>query len=242
MLETALMQYATHRTIEHRNVVVELALPLVKQVAKQTRNLYHPQMEFEDVVSDAMLCLVDCVERFDQNQGISFEAYTYARLKNNLIDRLRKCDFAPRRIRQTAKEVHRAQQELAHELMRQPSEEELSAYMGIDLETLHTHYREYAQAALTSLDAIVETGAEPSGMHMYQTPKTIYDEKLEVELLTQCLQRLTKREQLVLSLYYYESLTLKEIGQVLECTQARVCQIHAKAIEKLQRYMREEAQ
>ncbi|MGL5978933.1 MAG: sigma-70 family RNA polymerase sigma factor [Erysipelotrichaceae bacterium] len=242
MLDSALELYASNKTTAQRNQVIELALPLVKQLAKQTRHLYHPQMDFEDVVSDGMVCLVDCVERFDQSKGISFQAYTYTRLKQNLIDQLRKQDFAPRRVRQMAKKIQTAQQELSHRLLREPSEAELCTALGIEPVELHLHYQELAKANLSSLDGLMELGVEPRVTMEVATPKAIFDQKQQQAQLAACIERLDDKSKLVLSLYYFENLAFHEVAQVLDVSPARVSQIHSKALHTLKQFMMEEPQ
>lgn len=236
MLNQALTQYATTKNTELRNHIIELALPLVYKVAKQCRHLYHPQLTYDEAISETMYCLVDCVEKYDQKKGISFEAYTYTRLRNHIIDTLRAQDFIPRRVRQEHKKVAHAYETLSNTFMREPSDQEMAKHLDMSLEELTLHYHEFHMGNVASMDEHFELYGENLSDHG-QDPHLLFLKQENRHLLIQALKQLDEREQLLLQLYYYENLKMKEIGFVLELSEARVCQIHSKALTKLKKIM-----
>lgn len=214
---------------------------VVRNVAKSTRGYYANYATFDDIVNQGIITLIDCLERYDQSKNMEFEPYAYVRIRNSIIDYIRKTDFLPRRVRQKAKQINQAHTELSHELMREPSDVELAEHLSISVDELSKHYGEVANANLLSLEEIEayvgnDEGIDiPSGM---SDPKQVFDRKVMQSLLKDAIDTLPEREQIVISLYYFENLKLKEIAEVLEVSEARVSQMHSKILGKLQDYMK----
>ena len=121
MIEKDIALYQKTKSIQLRNELLEQSLPLIRKVAKQTRNLYVNHMEFDDVVSVGILSMLDCFEQYDESKGLSFEAFAYTKMRFKLIDELGLNGFIPRRVRQEAKQIQKAYETLANQLMREPS-------------------------------------------------------------------------------------------------------------------------
>lgn len=233
-------QYLISKDIGLRNELVMEYAYIVKNVAKNTRGLYANYAAFDDIVNQGIITLIDCLERYDRSKNMEFEAYAYVRIRNATIDYIRKSDFLPRRVRQKAKQINQAFSELAHELMREPTDVELAQYLEIEVTELSKHYGEVSNSQLLSIEEITAFIGNDEGQDIeshYNDPKSIFDQQLTKEFLIEAIDSLTERERIVISLYYYENLKLKEIAEVLEVSEARVSQMHSKIIEKLQVFM-----
>lgn len=241
-LKDKLHEYSLNKSVDLRNELVLDYVFLVKNVAKSTRGLYSYYATMDDVVNNGILCLMDCIERFDESKGIEFEAYAYSRIKNATIDFIRKQDYLPRRVRQTAKGVSKAYNELAHKNMREPTDVELAEYMEISVSDLNKHYSEMSTSnflSIEELSAFLSTNdyADHSDS---SDPQAQFDRHSTRQALIKAIKQLNEKEILVISLAYYENLKLKEIAKVLDVSEARVSQIHSKAIIKLRNLIMEQ--
>jgi RNA polymerase sigma factor for flagellar operon FliA len=189
--------------------------PLVKYVAGRLGSGLPAHVEEEDLVSYGLLGLIGAIERYDPDRDVKFETYAIARIKGAIIDELRSLDWVPRSVRARAREIERAMAALEAKLHRPPTDEEIANQVGITTEEL--------EVAL--IDTIEDTEA-PS-------PESSLSATELKEALGEAIARLPEREKLVVTLYYYEELTLREIGEVLGVTESRVSQLHTKAILRL---------
>lgn len=242
VLKDKLKLYAMKPSLELRNELVMDFTYLVKNVAKSTRGLYGNYASFEDVVNNGVLTLIDCVEKFDVSRGIDFEPYAYSRIKNATIDLIRKQDYLPRRVRKTARDVSKTFNELAQELMREPTDKEVAERMGIGTNELSRHYGELSSSNFLSVEelSVFLSNADYEDEVIEHDPKRSFDLKEQKEMLKHALGVLNEKERLVISLFYYEGLKLKEIAGVLEVSDARVSQIHSKALLKLRNAIQHE--
>lgn len=241
-LNDKLNQFLLTRDLNLRNELVMDYAFVVKNVAKSTRGYYANYATFDDIVSQGIITLVDCLEKYDRSKNMEFEPYAFVRVRNAIIDYIRKSDFLPRRVRQRAKQINLAHTELAHELMREPTDVELAEYLGMEVEELSRHYGEVANANLLSMEEIEAFVGNDDGIDFESSgtstdPKQIFDQKMMQSLLKDAIDQLPEREKIIVSLYYYENLRLKEIADVLDVTEARVSQLHSKILLKLKDYM-----
>jgi len=215
--------------------------PLVKYVAGRLSSGLPSNVDIGDLVSYGIFGLIDAVERFDPDRGIKFETYAIARIKGSIIDELRAIDWVPRSLRARAKELENAYFVLENRLHRAPNDNEVAAELSISVKELHTVF---TKLSYTSVIYFEEFWANPSGGDCNSMSGSIVDpsaedpvavfESTEVkEILTDAIEKLPERERVVIALYYYEGLTLKEIGQVLSVTESRVSQLHTKAVLRL---------
>ncbi len=215
--------------------------PLVRQVASRVSAGMPNTVEYSDLVSYGVFGLIDAIEKFEPSRAIKFETYAVARIKGAMIDELRAIDWVPRSVRTKARAVEVAFAKLEASLGRVPTDAELARELGISEAELHEVFTQVSVSAMVPLD-------EPMGVSSGRNDSatlgdTIADgdagpvEVVEVEdskqVLAKAINLMGDRDKLVLTLYYYEGLTLAEIGQVLGVTESRVCQIHTKAVAQL---------
>jgi RNA polymerase sigma factor for flagellar operon FliA len=218
--------------------------PLVKFVAGRVASGLPQNIEQTDLVSYGIFGLIDAIDKFEPERGFKFETYAIARVKGAIIDELRSIDWVPRSVRAKARAVERAYSELENELRRNPDDAEVAAKLGLTEAELGQTLSQISFTGLVALDELIGGGGgNGDGGGSSTLGDTISDgghnpvEAFEVDemkhLLADLINRMPDRERLVLTLYYYEALTLSEIGQVLGVTESRVCQIHTKAILQL---------
>lgn len=241
-LEVKLYKYSEAPSMALRNELVMDYIYIVRSVAKSTRGLYQNYANFEDVVNNGVITLIDCIEKYDASKGMLFEPYAYTRVKQATIDYIRKQDYLPRRVRQMARDVSNKFNELANNLMREPSDAELAEYMGISVEELSRHYGEMSTGNFLSVEELsIFLSNEDYEDHVVEhNPKAQFEKKELRRYLIKAIKELNEKEKLVVSLFYYENLKLKEIAEVLEVSDARVSQIHSKAILKLKHALMQE--
>ncbi len=216
--------------------------PLVKYVAGRVSVGLPNTVDQADLISYGIFGLMDAIDKFDLSRGIKFETYAIPRIKGAIIDELRAIDWVPRSVRQKARDVERAIAELEQEYKRPPTDEEIAAKLGISVEDLEDVYSQIRFVGLVALDEIIpltsDRGDSPTvGDSLtddkIQEPGAAYEAEEARAVLADAINKLSEREKIVVTLYYYEGLTLAEIGQVLGVTESRVCQIHTKAILQL---------
>jgi len=216
--------------------------PLVKYVAGRVSVGLPPNVEQADFVSSGIFGLIDAIEKFDPERSIKFETYAITRIRGAMIDELRALDWIPRSVRQKARAVERAYATLEAKLRRSPSEPEVAAEMGIELEELHGVFSQLSLANVVALEELLhvsgENGDRLSLMDTLEDtaaedPVEIAENRELKRMLARAINTLPEREKTVVTLYYYEGLTLAEIGQVLGVTESRVSQIHTKSVLQL---------
>lgn len=214
--------------------------PLVKFVAGRVGSGLPKNVDQSDLVSFGTFGLIDAVDKFEPERGFKFETYAVNRIKGAILDELRALDWVPRSVRSRAREIQRTMAELEHRLLRTPTEEEIAESMDVPLDTLRDHLGEIANLGFVALDELLNPTERESGAisEMIADPKAVdplgsFEKEETRYMLADSINRLPDRERLVLTLYYYEGLTLAEIGGVLNVTESRICQIHTKAVMSL---------
>ncbi len=216
--------------------------PMVKFVAGRLGAGLPSHVDDADLISYGLMGLIGAIERFEPERGIKFETFAMTRIRGAIIDELRSLDWVPRSVRSRAREIETTQAKLEHELQRAPTEAELAAKLGITEEELQASLLEIANSSVYALDELW-TVSDSSG-DTVSLLDTISDPRAEdpqeslassevKDRLTEAIATLPEREQLVVALYYYENLTLREIGEVLGVTESRVSQLHTKAVMRL---------
>jgi RNA polymerase sigma factor FliA len=223
--------------------------PMVKFVAGRLGAGLPSHVEDADLISYGLVGLIGAIERFEPERGIKFETFAMTRIRGAIIDELRSLDWVPRSVRSRAREIEQVQAKLEHELQRAPSEAELAAKLNMTEEELQTALLEIANSSVYALDELW-TVSDSSGDQV-SLLDTIADDgaadpqealaTTEVkDRLTEAIGGLPEREQLVVALYYYENLTLREIGEVLGVTESRVSQLHTKAVMRLKSHLQQD--
>ncbi len=216
--------------------------PLVKYVAGRVGVGLPPNIEQADLVSYGIFGLIDAIQKFDLSRAIKFETYAISRIKGAIIDELRSIDWIPRSVRYKAREVEKAYAALEAKLHRTPTEAEVAAELGIALEDLHTIFSQVSFVNVVALDELLTAGGEKGDkLSLVDTledtkaedPVQAFESEETKYLLAKAINTLPEREKIVVTLYYYEGLTLAEIGQVLGVTESRICQMHTKAVLQL---------
>ena len=212
--------------------------PLVKYVASRVATGLPASVDQHDLVSYGMFGLIDALEKFEPGRGNKFETYAIPRIKGAIIDELRAMDWVPRSIRFKARELEKAQADLEAKLKRRPSEEELADRLGMSRRELHAMVSQISFVSVLALDEVVSAGSDRGDQVTLMD--TIADKGLDPTwglesqemrgLLAAAINSLSEREKIVVTLYYFEGLTLAEIGEILGVTESRVCQIHTKAV------------
>ncbi len=220
--------------------------PLVKFVAGRVGVGLPRNVEQSDLISYGMFGLIDAIDKFDLDRNIKFETYAVNRIRGAILDELRALDWVPRSVRARAREIQRSLDELEHRLKRTASEEELAEHMGIPVATLQDQLGEIAGLGFVALDELLDPTERSSATigdllsdARMGSPGESFEKQETRYFLTDAINRLPERERLVVTLYYYEGLTLAEIGDVLGVTESRVCQIHTKSVMSLRNRMTE---
>jgi RNA polymerase sigma factor for flagellar operon FliA len=235
-------QYADTRDQAVRDRLILTYAPLVKYVAGRLGSGLPAYVDDNDLASYGLLGLIGAVQRFDPDRDIKFETYAVARIKGAIIDELRATDWVPRSVRSRARDLERAIAELERKLHRAPTDEEIAEKLGISTDELDQSLSDIGRSSIAALDelwtvsssggdhvALIDTIEDTQGPE----PQAELAQSQLKEALGEAIARLPKREKLVVTLYYYEELTLREIGEVLGVTESRVSQLHAKAMLRL---------
>ena len=229
-----------------RDEIIVRYMRVVKYVAGRMAIHIPSSVEMDDLIGWGVLGLMDAVEKFDPDQDTKFSTYATIRIRGAVIDQIRSLDWAPRSLRSMARKVGGAREKLRHEKGQEPSSEEIAAKLGIDPEQVEDTVAQLQTAQVLSLDDYLpsEEGGESRsreavGDVTVRTPVQAAEAGERQELLVEAILQLPDQQQKVLNLYYYEELTLKEIGVVLEVSESRVCQIHSAAMKRLRKVMKE---
>jgi RNA polymerase sigma factor for flagellar operon FliA len=232
---------------EQQQLVMQYA-PLVRRVARSLPLEIPGLLEFEDAVGYGTCGLVEAVRRYDPSKGTNFHAYAVQRIRGSMIDAFRRMDRLSRTMRQKARDVQRAQSELEVVLGRSPSDREAAEHLGISL----AQYRDAhsnSRWVTVSLDRMLEKDDDGDSFPAAEMPTAdedidftrSFEEKELYEDLARSVQALPERERLVVSLYYVEHLTMKDIANVLSVSETRVSQLHAQAVKRLRRALLRDA-
>jgi len=236
----------THDKQIRDQLVIQYA-PLVKYVASRVGSGLPQHIEQSDLVSYGFIGLIDAIERFDLNRRVKFETYAMSRIKGAIIDELRATDWVPRSIRNRIKELEQAYSKLETMLHRTPSDAELAKELEVSEAELAEILKQVSFTGIVPLDEVLfSKGGRPESTTLRDLipdlgdgPQVMVEVREMRRVLRQAILKLGERERTVLALYYYEGLTLAQIGEILGVTESRVCQIHTKAILQLRVKMKD---
>jgi RNA polymerase sigma factor for flagellar operon FliA len=210
---------------------------LVKKVAYNVARRLPSRVDVRDLIGAGTIGLLDAMNKYDPEQNDNFEAYAEIRIRGAILDELRGLDWVPRSVRQKSHALDRATRTLEGELGRQPTDEEVARRLDIDMPDYHRMVNDVRSVTLLSLDDLVGSAGPSAGGSALESDDESAIEQLcrrsTTQAVAEAIERLPERERLVLSLYYLESLRLKDIGDILGVTESRVCQIHGPAIKRL---------
>ncbi len=226
------IQYSQTKDREIKKLLIEEYVDLVKIVAGRMYNFYGAKIEYDDLIGFGIIGLIDSIERFDISKNIKFETYAQIRIRGTIIDNIRKLDWVPRSLRKKSKEVQEGMSKLENQLGRNPTNDELSQYLNIPLEELESILSDISNFNISSLEDLLANSGEYNIKRNNEkdTPEEIYEKEELREILASTIDGLPDNEKKVISLYYYEELTYKEISYIMELSESRISQIHSKAI------------
>ena len=214
--------------------------PLVKYVAGRDGVGLPQNVEQSDLVSYGVFGLIDAIDKFDLDRGYKFETYAMNRIKGAILDELRSIDWVPRSVRSKARSLERAYAELEAQNHRAPTDEEVAEKLGVTDQQFQNTLSQISFVGVAALDEMLAGGDRGESVTLGDTvadanegPMGVYEVEEMRQILADSINRMPEREKIVLTLYYYEGLTLAEIGRVLSVTESRVCQIHTKAVLQL---------
>ena len=216
--------------------------PLVKYVSGRMASGLPAHVEESDLISYGLVGLISAIQRFEPERDIKFETYAITRIKGAIIDELRSLDWVPRSVRSRARDIEKANAKLEHKLQRAPSDEEMAAELDMGVDDFQDALLQISNSTVAALDELWTvsdaSGDQVSLLDTLQDPDApdpaqVMDATDMKDRVADAIARLPEREKLVVALYYYENLTLREIGEVLGVTESRVSQLHTKAVLRL---------
>ena len=232
------IKYNNTKNREIKNNLIVQYIELVKIVSGRMYNYFGSKIEYDDLLGYGILGLIDSIDKYDISKNIKFETYAQIRIRGAIIDNIRKQDWIPRSLRKKSKDVQNAILVLENKFGRSPSNLEIAKELNIPLNELNLLLSDISAFNVSSLeDVLMNKGDCLIDKNNINNPETIYQGKEIRELLATSIEVLSKNEKMVISLYYYEELTYKEIGQVLELSESRISQIHSKAILKIKNFL-----
>ncbi|MCH5339397.1 MAG: FliA/WhiG family RNA polymerase sigma factor [Acetatifactor sp.] len=234
-----LEEYANTKSPEAREKIILEYAPLVKVVAGRLSMYLGYNVEYEDMVSYGIFGLIDAIDKFDYLKEVKFETYASLRIRGAILDQIRRMDWIPRTIRQKQKRIEAVIREVEQTTGRSATDEEIARGLGISDEEYLDWQSQMKITGLVSLNEYMEQGSDVPRDYNRHTTSSFEapEEKVEKEELTrvlgEALKLLTEKEQKVITLYYYEELTLKEISNILEVSESRISQLHTRALQKM---------
>lgn len=232
-------QYKINHDQRIKDALIMKYASFVKYVAGRIAVNLPSNVEFDDLVSYGILGLIDAIDKYDSDRNVKFKTYAKTRIRGAIFDELRVLDWTPRSIRQKARKLEKAYAKLEGKLGRDARDEEIAEYLNIDISELHKLFDETKKSLLLSLDEIFYDDEEGSSRFDFiedqksDNPQTKIEEAEAKKILADAISKLSDRERMVITLYYYEELTSKEIGKILGVSDSRVSQLHTKAILRL---------
>ncbi len=248
--ETAARNWSRFRKTgsdEDRQKLLQTYLPLVRNVATRMAMGFPRSVELTDLINTGVIGLIEAFGNFDPSRGVKFETYAVPRIRGAILDELRALDWVPRSTRARSREIDRATVSLENVLGRPPEVNELAKHLRISEQELHHSLDDVACTNMLSLDEVIYPEDDNRQVPRIETVKDDSSRSIlgEIErgelrsFLVVAMDRLTEQEKLVIALYYFEELTLKEIGEVMSISESRVSQIHTRAVLKLRNLVRE---
>ena len=227
-------QYKASKSVELRNRLAEYYLPLVKIVGGRLAVSLPPHLDRDDLLSSGFFGLMDAIDRFDITRNIKFETYAGVRIRGAMIDYLRSKDWVPVTMRQKIRKYEQTIYRLETELGRSATDKEVAEALEISLDELQILVSQCNSATVIPLEEYLKTDA-PEAVDANPADTAEFFELKDT--LARAIDRLPEKERTVVSLYYYEELTLKEISLILHLSEARISQLHTKAIFRMRNYL-----
>lgn len=232
-------KYNKTKSLELREQLILEYANVVNLVAGRLSMYLGYTVEYDDLVGYGIFGLIDAIDKYDMAKNVKFETYASLRIRGAILDQIRKMDWIPRTLRQKQKKMDAAVAKLESQYGRVATTSEIAEELGITVEEYENWKTEAEFTNLVSLDDYLEQGSENRmegcGTSQFQTPENAIQKQELKEMLVEALQTLTEKEQKVITFYYYEELTLKEISQILSVSESRISQLHTKALQKIKK-------
>lgn len=238
-----LEEYTKTKSSETREKIILEYAPLVKVVAGRLSMYLGYNVEYEDLVSYGIFGLIDAIDKFDCFKEVKFETYASLRIHGAILDQIRKMDWIPRTIRQKQKKIENVIHEIEQETGRGASDEEIARKLGITEEEYLDWQSQMKITGVVSLNEYMEQGSDVSQDYSrhttsrFESPEERVEKQELTKVLGEALELLTEKEQKVITFYYYEELTLKEISSILGVSESRISQLHTRALQKMKAKM-----
>ncbi len=237
-IENIWKEYAISKCKKCKDELIIHYIPIVKYVAGRLSVHMGHYIEYDDLVSYGIFGLIDAIDKYDINSGNKFTTYAQLRIRGEIIDQIRKLDWVPRSTRKKSKEVDVVYKALLEDFKREPTDTEMAEALSITVDEYYDIRKKISIASIISIDEPIGSEEGTIGETLVgnsiKTPEQELNKAELKKLLVESLEKLTEKEKIVVSLYYFDDLTLKEIANVLEVTESRISQIHSKALIKLQ--------
>ncbi|MFA5575831.1 MAG: FliA/WhiG family RNA polymerase sigma factor [Tissierellaceae bacterium] len=241
-IDSLWIKYKDTKDRDLKKGLIEYYINLVKIVSGRMYNYYGSKIEYDDLMGYGILGLIDSIDKFDISKNIKFETYAQIRIKGAIIDSIRKLDWIPRSLRKKSRDVQNAIFALENKFGRSPTNDEISSELNISLNELEILLSDISTFNVSSLEEVLLTRGEYSSEFKNEehSPDEAYLDKEIKEILVSSIDELSENEKTVITLYYYEELTYKEIGHIMELSESRISQVHSKAILKMKNHLKKQ--
>jgi len=230
-------QYSETKDPAIREKLILQYVHLVKYVAGRLNIYFGTNVEYDDLVGFGVFGLIDAIDKYDVKKGVKFETYASLRIRGAVIDSIREMDWIPRSLRQKHKELEKVYNELENELGRSANDNEVAERLGISLKEFYKLLNDVSIGSMTSLEEIFEqnneTGINISNDNKDDNPEIYIEMEEAKQILADAIDKLPEKEKMVITLYYFNELTLKEISAIMSVSESRISQLHTKAILRL---------
>lgn len=238
-IEELWQRYSKEKSIELKNELVLRYVPRVKNIVLRMMPTYRGYSTYDDMLSCGILGLMDAIEKYDIAREVKFEYYASTRIRGEIIDNIRKQDWAPSSLRRKIKAISNAYTELENKLMREATDQEVAQYLGMDEDEIHKTLGKSQMFNVIHFEEMMQDDVawEKTIKNNVDSIEEEIENKEMVDILGNFIDNLAEKERLVVTLYYYEEMTLKEVAHVLGVSESRASQIHSKAIMRLRSKM-----
>lgn len=230
-------QYSQNKEPEIRDRLITEYSYLVKYIAGRLNIYFGSNVEYDDMVGYGVFGLIDAIDKFDLEKGVKFETYASLRIRGSIIDSIREMDWVPRSLRQKSKELEKVYAELENELGHSASDKEVANRLGITLDEFYKLLNEVNLSSVISLEEYFEqnhdVGVEPKNASKEESPEAHIETTELKKILSDAIDKLPEKEKTVITLYYFEELTLKEISAIMKVSESRISQLHTKALLRM---------
>jgi RNA polymerase sigma factor FliA len=227
---------------QRQEEILDVHMPLVRLVAERIHRRLPPGVDLASLINSGIVGLLEAAQRYDSHRGVAFQTYARYRIQGEIMEYLRSLDWVSRSVRSWGRKMAVARTRLAGRLGREASADEMASELGVGLTEYYRVDQKVSEASLLSLEDLTSASEEEwrktqddFSMRSSHDPFASVEGKELVEKLAESIETLSERERMIVTLYYYEELTLREIGEILNLTEGRICQIHAQAVVRLQR-------